>query len=599
MPGRSLIVVAIIALSNLAASVATTRSTTAPATTTASGAKLVGDGWTVIFRSDDPAIWNSAAGEPSADNSFAIPLDQTPADMRFLRLTRMDTHESVIAHMTREEFGKPSMLDGDVQWRPATPPKGTEPTNNRSLMGFVRRSWPAEQNNEHLIVFSRNWKGYRGWGFSKRVGRDDAQTYSWAGNPIKKTIFEVAVKSSDLTDDERKLLITDESAIARRKKDTKAIARRQTSIHGLTVSFTDTGAMLGGTTDLILTAAPGPARADTPVTFVTPVGEQMKLVLDDVLRSVRLKYPLWEASKVEFTFDDRTSKMEGASIGAACGTMLLSMLEGFEIDPSLAMTGDVTADGKVRKIGGVAAKIRAATNSNCGIVALPADNYDQVADAMVYEGAPLLSRIQVIGVGTLDDAAAVARVDRADKLKRAIELFAEVQTALKKSPDQIRTRPVREKLGEVLELAPNHSLRQAALARRHRKTAPPPLQRRDALLHGRRDERREAGAARPHRGDRSPEDSAGRNHRRHQDARPPSPHRRPADDPAGRCLSRVHQSRRRRPGRCDHAPAAQGPHQGGRRRRDEGQGEPRHDGKDAARRSLTRPPKISPNPQNR
>ena len=446
-----------------ALSAAATTTTPAPATkpattsaSTAAASDLFNEGWTVVFRSDDPAIWNSSAGDPSVENGYAIPLDQTPADMRFLRLKRLDTGDAVIAQVTRDQFGKPSLLDGDVQWRPATPPKGTEPTNNRSLMGFVRRSWPAEQNNEHLIIFSRNWKGYRGWGFSKRVGTDEAQTYSWAGNPIEKAIFEVAVKSGDLTEDERKLLITDEAKIAARLADVKAVARRQTSIHGLTVTFTDTGVMLGGTTDLILTATPGSARADTPVVFVRPVGDQMKLVLDDVLRCVRLKYPRWEAEKVDITFDDRTSKLDGASIGAVCGTMLLSMLEGFEIDGKLAMTGDVTADGKVRRIGGVAARIRAATNSNCAIVALPADNYDQVADALVYEGPQLLSKIQLIGIATLDDATAVARVDRADNLKRAIELFAEVQTALAKSPEQIKTKAVRDRLAEIVDLAPNH-----------------------------------------------------------------------------------------------------------------------------------------------
>jgi hypothetical protein len=234
------------------------------------------------------------------------------------------------------------------------------------------------------------------------------------------------------------------------------IARRQSSIRALTVSFTDTGAMLGGTMDLVLTATPGEARPDTPVTFVTPVGEQMKLVLDDVLRGLRVRYPIWEAERVELTFDDRISKKDGASIGAAVGTLLLSMLQGFEIDPKLAMTGDVTADGRVRPIGGVVAKIRAATNAGAATVALPADNYDQVADGLVYEGPALLSRIQVIGVGTLDEAAAAARVDRGAKLAAAVTLFAEVQASLKKSPGELRTKAVRDKLTMITGLAPNH-----------------------------------------------------------------------------------------------------------------------------------------------
>jgi hypothetical protein len=371
-----------------------------------------------------------------------------------MRLKRMDTGEAVIAAITREQIGHPSPLDGDVQWRPASAPR-TLDGEHYVMMGFVRRSWPADQINEHLLVISRNWRGYRGWGFSKLVGPSQKQTYSWDGHEIPKTIFEIATTASDLSEDESRLLITDDTKIGLEPMAMK-IARRQTSIRGLTVSKTGSGAMLGGTVDLIMTAIPGPARDDAPVVFITPVGDQMKAVLDDVLRSIRLKYPRWEVSKVELTFDDRVSKMDGPSIGAALGTEVLSMLEGFEIDPALAMTGNVTADGKVRKIGGVAAKIRAGTNAECKIVALPADNYEQVADAMVYEGSALLQRIQVIGIATLDSAAAVARADRKEDLATAIKLFAEVQATLKKSPEQIRSKAVKEKLAGIVTLEPNH-----------------------------------------------------------------------------------------------------------------------------------------------
>ena len=56
-------------------------------------------------------------------------------------------------------------------------------------------------------------------------------------------------------------------------------------------------------------------------------------------------------------------------------------------------------------IGGVVAKIRAATSSGAAIVALPADNYNQVADGLVYAGPTLLSNIQVIGIATLEENA--------------------------------------------------------------------------------------------------------------------------------------------------------------------------------------------------
>src|SRR5258708_39311355 len=102
-------------------------------------------------------------------------------------------------------------------------------------------------------------------------------------------------------------------------------------------------------------------------------------------------------------------------MGAGIGTWILSMIHGFEIDPKVAITGDVTADSKIRKIGGVAAKIRGATAGGCNYVILPADNYEQVVDAMVYEGPGLVTDIQVIGAATLDEASALVRTEREPK----------------------------------------------------------------------------------------------------------------------------------------------------------------------------------------
>src|SRR5262249_49925547 len=162
-------------------------------------------------------------------------------------------------------------------------------------------------------------------------------------------------------------------------------------------------------------ATPGNPRGPTPVTFTTPVGKEMHMVKEDAQRWVRVKYPRWDAAKVELSFEDKYTPKDGGSIGAAIGTLLLSMIEGFEIDPKMAITGDVTGDGKVRATGGMAAKLRGATAAHCTVAALPAENYQMLTDALVWEGPKLLSQIQVFGVANLTEASAVARVDRDSK----------------------------------------------------------------------------------------------------------------------------------------------------------------------------------------
>ena len=224
------------------------------------------------------------------------------------------------------------------------------------------------------------------------------------------------------------------------------VKRLQSEIKALYVQEEPTGEMLGLASELILTATPGSRPGHTPVHFVSAVGSQMTAVLDDVLRAIWLKTPKWAASKVELSFEDRYTPKDGGSIGAAIGTLIESMLQGFAIDDKVAITGDVTADGKIRHIGGVAAKIRGATAAECRIVIVPADNYDQVADAMIYEGRALITNIQVLGAGTLEEATAVARTDRASKLREAIEAFDSVATDLKTSPEKVHLPEYQERL---------------------------------------------------------------------------------------------------------------------------------------------------------
>src|SRR6516165_4974470 len=45
--------------------------------------------WTLLFRSDDPSVWNTH----SKGEKVAYPLSWAPAKLRYLRLRRMDTND--------------------------------------------------------------------------------------------------------------------------------------------------------------------------------------------------------------------------------------------------------------------------------------------------------------------------------------------------------------------------------------------------------------------------------------------------------------------------------------------------------------------------
>jgi hypothetical protein len=173
---------------------------------------------------------------------------------------------------------------------------------------------------------------------------------------------------------------------------------------------------------------------------------------------------LGQTSEATLTFEDKYVAHDGGSIGTAIGTMILSCIQGFTIDPSVAITGDISVNGKVRAIGGVSAKIKGATASKCTLVAIPNDNLDQLTDAVLYNGPQMATDIQVIGIGNLQDAVATVRTDRDPKLTQAIALFSETQKTLKLSPAAIKTKPVQAQLQKVLALAPQHLSAQVLLA---------------------------------------------------------------------------------------------------------------------------------------
>ncbi len=245
---------------------------------------------------------------------------------------------------------------------------------------------------------------------------------------------------------------------AGRRRDGPAtrVASQQATINALEVVETDAGLSLGRTSEVVLTVTREEAVRPVDVRFVEPVGQDTNLAKDEALRYVRLAYPTWDAGRAEITFEDKYDQHDGGSIGTAVGTMILSVVEGFPIDGRLAMTGDISANGRVRAVGGVAAKVAGATAAKCDLVAIPADNYAQLVDAVIYAGPSVVTDVQVLGMADLTDAVAAARTDRDPRLARAIAAFADLQQACHSSPAYLKGKAAAAQLHDVLGLAPRH-----------------------------------------------------------------------------------------------------------------------------------------------
>ncbi|MFZ2642680.1 MAG: S16 family serine protease [Verrucomicrobiia bacterium] len=243
------------------------------------------------------------------------------------------------------------------------------------------------------------------------------------------------------------------------QKEAGKFARNQSSIKALYVIETRAGMRAGSAQDIIATVERGGSSRDKVCDFVADVAKDTRISMQEADRLLKLRYPTWEwGCKVRFSYANKYTKQAGGSAGGAFSVLLLSLLDGMQIDPGYAMTGDVTVDGKIREVGAVAEKIRGAVLENCRIIAVPDTNKEDLNDLAVLYSPAMFWSAQIFSIATLDEAAALARVDRATNLASAVSLFAEVQSRLGRNAGAaaLRNAWVCQSLREILRLAPNH-----------------------------------------------------------------------------------------------------------------------------------------------
>jgi ATP-dependent Lon protease len=95
---------------------------------------------------------------------------------------------------------------------------------------------------------------------------------------------------------------------------------------------------------------------------------------------------------------------DGPSAGITMSTALVSLLTGREVQPGVAMTGEVTLQGRVLPIGGVKQKVMAAHRAGLTTVVLPKRNGDDLDDLPDAVRAAMTIHL----ADTLDDVFAVA-----------------------------------------------------------------------------------------------------------------------------------------------------------------------------------------------
>jgi hypothetical protein len=168
------------------------------------GAKENEGTWTVLFRSPDPSIWNTEVNKGL--NALAIPLAKAPPGIQFLKMA-IPGGAQVIIPMTNDRLGQLGPVGkGRFCWNGLANswygPYGRLGIFDKGVV----KAYPEVKGT--VGIFSGpNWENYSGWGFGSHVGIEDKQCYAWNGKEIPVTAFEISVKTTPLTEMEKKALL--------------------------------------------------------------------------------------------------------------------------------------------------------------------------------------------------------------------------------------------------------------------------------------------------------------------------------------------------------------------------------------------------------
>jgi hypothetical protein len=239
----------------------------------------------------------------------------------------------------------------------------------------------------------------------------------------------------------------------------KPLVKSLSSATALMVITGDDGSATGFTQDIIATIDADSRKENVAgIRILRSDGDStMRTALEEAVRAVRMRYPIWEPGYIDLSFGEKHNRHGGPSAGTAFALLMLSCLEGFELDAKCAVTGDITVDWKVRKVGGVTAKVRGAALDKCLYAAIPEANESVISDLAILHGNNAVAEIQIFSIATLQDAMSIAKKEKDPKISEAIKRFTELQPSLAKFEKLTLQKPeTKAALKKVLELAPNH-----------------------------------------------------------------------------------------------------------------------------------------------
>jgi len=230
------------------------------------------------------------------------------------------------------------------------------------------------------------------------------------------------------------------------------------TIHALLVRPLNSGGHAAQAMKLSATAIRGRADGRIGFRFNQPVGNDMRMAMSEVIRAMQVKHGALPANmEVEFGFADKWGGKDGPSAAVATALLIESLLRGFEIPKSVAVTGDLNANQNVQPVGGVPDEIRGAMKANCTMIGVPAGNEADLNDMVVEENLRRFLTAKIFTMGNLEDALILVDAGgRTDSQKTALAEFEAIQKDLASGGAKaLYAKAMQARLAGVLEAIPN------------------------------------------------------------------------------------------------------------------------------------------------
>jgi len=155
------------------------------------------DNWIIVFRSDDPSIWNTKTEEGFL--RFATPLEALPPTVRYVRIRRPNG-DAVILPIKKQQLGEDA-FGPRYGWRGA----GSTVANDLVLgISDERQKIGQAETGKVIIGYKPDRSMTTGWGFGHKHNHRTQTSMAWNGQTVQPEPLEISVLARELTPRERR-----------------------------------------------------------------------------------------------------------------------------------------------------------------------------------------------------------------------------------------------------------------------------------------------------------------------------------------------------------------------------------------------------------